>query len=808
MAQSDKQNRETQAQQRLQQMSEASQRISGSLDFDTVLQEIIDSARSLTNARHGAITVPGKAGEPTAVVLSGLNWDDQWDGSEAASLFDYLSGLEKPLRVADVDDFLTSLAIPDFRPAVAATSMLVLPIRHGGVNVGTIYVSHWVGHDEQAREFTSEDEEILAMFAAQAALVIANSRQYRSAQRARSDLAALVDISPVGIVVLDAKTATPVSINREAIRMFDSLRDPEMSPEQLLDVLICRRADGQELPLENSSLIELLGASGMAYAEEVSLLVPDGRSVTALVNAAPIRSESGDIESFVVTLQDTAPLEQMERMRAEFLGMVSHELRAPLATIKGSVATLLESAPELDLAEMTGFFGMIRDQCDNMRELIGGLLDVARIETGSLLVVPEPCDLYLLVDEAKSRFLGSNGQGDLRIELESDLPLVIADRGRTVQVLANLLSNAAKHSPGGSVIEVQAMLGDSHVAVTVLDQGRGIAADLLPHLFRKFSRTEGSGGKGSIPGSGLGLAICKGIVEAQGGRIWAESDGLGRGARFSFTIPTIEESAASSVFSSSSRGTRRPDAAPECILAVDDDPDALRYIRDALVKTGYAPVVTGNPKDVPHLLDAENPDLVLLDLMLPQTDGIELMQDIQTAADVPVIFLSIYGQDDVIANALDMGAADYMVKPFSQTELAARIRAALRRRAGPADTVSVRELSINHAERRVNLAEQPVALTPTEYSLLYELAVNAGRVLTHDVLLRRVWGPERIGEPWLVREVVKRLRRKLSDAADDPTYILTESGVGYRMAAEAPESDDTDGDPDDSADGVAERDTD
>ena len=153
---------------------------------------------------------------------------------------------------------------------------------------------------------------------------------------------------------------------------------------------------------------------------------------------------------------------------------------------------------------------------------------------------------------------------------------------------------------------------------------------------------------------------------------------------------------------------------------------------------------------------------------------------------MPVIFVSVYGQDDVIVRAFDMGAVDYVVKPFSPTELAARIRAALRRRAGPhpaepSEPYSLGDLSIDYPGHRVAVAGRPVRLTPTEYELLVELSVHAGRVLTHDQLLQRVWGPQRTGEPWLVREVVKRLRRKLGDDADNPAYIFTEPRVGYRM---------------------------
>ena len=169
------------------------------------------------------------------------------------------------------------------------------------------------------------------------------------------------------------------------------------------------------------------------------------------------------------------------------------------------------------------------------------------------------------------------------------------------------------------------------------------------------------------------------------------------------------------------------------VLAVDDDPQALRYVRDVLTRAGYAPIATGDPAEVPRLMAEHKPHLVLLDLVLPGADGIELMNEVRKTADVPVIFLSVYGQDETVARAFDMGAADYVVKPFSPTELAARIRAALRKRLDPtseepAAPHALGDLNIDYARRRVTLAGEQVDLTATEYAVLYELAVHAPRV--------------------------------------------------------------------------------
>ena len=440
---------------------------------------------------------------------------------------------------------------------------------------------------------------------------------------------------------------------------------------------------------------------------------------------------------------------------------------------------MLGSPADMDPAVVRQFFRIIDEQADHMHNLVADLLDVARIATCTLSVAPEPAEVAVLMDRARSTFLSGGGRNNLAIDVESDLPLVMADRLRIVQVIGNLLSNAARHSSESSLIRVTAVREDFHVAVSVADEGRGISSERLPHLFRKFTRFESEGEGGD---TGLGLAICKGIVEAHGGRIWAESEGLGMGARFTFTIPSVEE-AGSGPHSLSTRSSRRGAGERVRVLAVDDDPQALRYVRDALSRAGYAPVVTGDPEETLRLVEVEKPDLVILDLMLPGTDGIELMKDILEMADVPIIFLSAYGRDELIARAFDMGAVDYVVKPFSPTELAARIRVALRKRevSEPSEPYVLGDLTIDYAERGVTLAGRPVELMAIEYRMLAELSANAGRVLTYEHLLGRVWGEKSSGDVRPMRTIVSKLRRKLGDDADNPTYIFTEPRVGYRM---------------------------
>ena len=769
---------------RLSRLSEASLHITEDLDLDAVLQGVLDGARSLTGARMGGVTILDDSGQLQDFITSGLTDEDHQrfvNLPGGPEFFAYLSGLSEPLRLADFSAHTTALGLPEIGPPLGPVgSFLGTPIRLRGVRAGNLYLSD----KEGGGEFTQDDEETLAMFASHAAMAIANARRHREEQRARAYLETLIDTSPVGVVVFNAGTGVPVSLNREGRRLVDGLTDPGQTAEQLLDVLTFRRADGREISLREFPLAEALSTGETVRAEEIVIGVPDGRSVSVLLNATAIRSEEGQVESVVVTLQDMTALEELDRLRAEFLGMVSHELRAPLTSIKGSAATVLGSTADLDPAVVRQFFRIIEDQADHMHDLVADLLDVARIETGTLPVTPEPAEVAVLVDRARSTFTSAGGRNNLAIDIPPDLPLVMADRRRIVQVVGNLLSNAAKHSSESSVITVTVVPEDVHVAVSVADEGRGIPSERMPYLFRKFTRSDGDDLGSGVAGSGLGLAICKGIVEAHGGRIWAESEGPGMGARFTFTIPTVEEAGSGTAVSTSAARRAVAGAGERVrVLAVDDDPQALRYVRDALLKSGYTPVVTGDPEEALRLVEEEKPDLVLLDLMLPGTDGIELMKDILGAGDVPVIFLSAYGRDELIARAFDMGAVDYVVKPFSPTELAARIRAALRKRAAsePSEPYVLGDLTIDYAERRVTLAGRPLPLIAMEYRLLAELSANAGRLLTYEHLLERVWGEKSSGDVRPMRTIVSKLRRKLGDDADNPTYIFTEPRVGYRM---------------------------
>ena len=261
---------------RLSRLSAASLRINASLDFDTVLQGVLDSARSLTGARYGVITLLDDAARLQDILFSGMTarearrFQELLDGVQ---FLDYLSRLPAPLRLRDLFGHLRSLGLPAFQPSVAVgpvVSFLAAPVLHRGERVGNFFL----GEKEAGPEFTAEDEEFLVLFAAQAALVITNARRYREERQARTDLETLIDTSPVGMVVFDAGTGAPVSFNREARRIVEDLGEPDQSPEQLLAVMTVRREDGREISLQEFPLAQLMSTGETVRAEQIVMEAP------------------------------------------------------------------------------------------------------------------------------------------------------------------------------------------------------------------------------------------------------------------------------------------------------------------------------------------------------------------------------------------------------------------------------------------------------------------------------------------------------------------------------------------------------
>jgi two-component system KDP operon response regulator KdpE len=225
---------------------------------------------------------------------------------------------------------------------------------------------------------------------------------------------------------------------------------------------------------------------------------------------------------------------------------------------------------------------------------------------------------------------------------------------------------------------------------------------------------------------------------------------------------------------------------PVHILVIDDEPQMQKFLRTCLGAEGYRVVEATKGKEGLELARTHNPDLVLLDLGLPDMDGTEVTKALREWSTKPILIISARGQEADKVRALDVGADDYLTKPFGTGELMARIRVALRRtaRAGqekPDPVITVGELVLDLDKRQVFVAKEEVHLTPNEYKLLTVLMKNAGKVLTHRQLLKEVWGPAYATQTQYLRVYMVQLRHKLEKDAARPRYLVTEPGIGYRL---------------------------
>ena len=226
---------------------------------------------------------------------------------------------------------------------------------------------------------------------------------------------------------------------------------------------------------------------------------------------------------------------------------------------------------------------------------------------------------------------------------------------------------------------------------------------------------------------------------------------------------------------------------PPVILVIEDEPPIRRFLRTSLGAQGYELIEAGTVKEGLHQASSRNPDVVVVDLGLPDGDGVEVIKHLREWSDVPIIVLSARGADADKVRGLDAGADDYLTKPFSMSEFMARLRAALRRRsrsATGAPTASAGSITMDHDRRQVTVDGREVHLTPLESKLLTALVRNAGKVLTHEQLLKEVWGPAYGVEAHYLRIYIHQLRQKIEQDPARPRYLLTEVGVGYRLRDE------------------------
>ncbi len=517
------------------------------------------------------------------------------------------------------------------------------------------------------------------------------------------------------------------------------------------------------------------------------------------IRSFPVHDDRGLLLGRGILLDDITLERSAVEARSETLALAAHELKTPLAIIKGCATTLLGSSARWDPAMQREMLQMIDTQSDRLHDVLNTLLDVWRLDAGTQPLRLTQVALPELLTQLMHRWQKQAPGHRFVLSLPPAVPPVMCDAVRIEQALNHLLQNAVTYSPAGKIVSVHIEANDIELRVSIADEGIGLASEHLDRIFDRFYRVQADGEQ--VSGSGLGLASARSSIEAHGGKIWADSSGVGEGATFYFTLPFVPRLSATTqtlsvpattsslpALQHSQTGLLKTDRRMRVLLA-EHDARMTRYLRANLEEQRYRVQTVGHGIQFLRQLDLEEPDIILLSTRLADMSGVELLQRLREFSQIPVIMLCDECDEDERVQMLDLGCDDLVVKPFGMKELLARVRVLLRRQNAATSTqpakpavFSTGDLMIDHAQHIVTVDDKPVQLSRTEYNLLNVLAQNAGMVVTHELLLEKVWGPEYNRDIDFIWVYISRLRRKIEADSRRPKYILTVPDVGYKLA--------------------------
>ena len=520
------------------------------------------------------------------------------------------------------------------------------------------------------------------------------------------------------------------------------------------------------------------------------------------VHSFPVHDDLGHLLGRGILFDDVTLEHSAIEGRSETLALAAHELKTPLAIIKGCATTLLGSSTRWDPAMQHEMLQMIDTQSDRLYDVLNTLLDVWRLDAGTQNLHLAQVQIAELMRQLIERWQKRVVEHRFSLHIAAGIPPIVCDAPRVEQAINHLLNNAVAYSPANRPITLRVEVNDIELRVSVADEGLGIASEHLDRIFDRFYRVQKHDEQPN--GSGLGLAAARATVEAHGGKIWADSLGPGRGTTFYFTLPlsprmpstaqaqiglqnsTALQNVASTTQKLHSQSFKQDKRVR--VLLAESDARMTRYLRNNLEEQQYRVQTVSHGVQFLRQLDLEEPDVILLATRLADMSGVELLQRLREFSQRPVILLCDNCDEDERVQLFDLGGDDLMIKPFGMKELLARVRALLRRQSAlpelaPTQAIfTTGDLMIDYAQHIVTVQNRVVQLSRTEYKLLSTLAQNVGMVVTHELLLEKVWGPEYNRDIDFIWVYISRLRRKIEADSRHPKYVLTIPDVGYKLA--------------------------
>lgn len=495
------------------------------LEVARLLTQELDLEKLL--ARILRISIEILAGQAGLIALR------EWDGWRVAAaqgihpaFLRYLEPLLAEEKVADLDVHELNRLLKEltYTASMGLLNGTALPLSAHGEVIGVIFIFR-----AYPDLFTANDRQLLQSFADQAAVAVFNARLYRAVSYEKERLGAILDAAADGLLILEPDH-TIERCNRAFERLYGRPRQEIIGKKHHEIIVWAREPNGRTL--------EEAEAGGWPLTPNAHLYVegdlqrPDPPPLPVGITYAPLLYD-GHLRNIIVSVRDITHFRQAEELKSTFISIISHELRTPVALIKGYASTLRREDMSLDPALVQESLSIIEEEADRLSRMIDDLLDASRLQAGGLQLRRSEVSLPLLAERLAERFRTQTTKHTLIVDFPSHFPVLLLDEGRIEQVLSNLISNAIKYAPSGE-IRIQGQVRADQVIVCVSDQGPGIDPRDLPHIFDRFYRSETAIRK--TKGAGLGLYLARAIIEAHGGRIWADPSSQG-GARICFSLP-------------------------------------------------------------------------------------------------------------------------------------------------------------------------------------------------------------------------------------------------------------------------------